>query len=586
MCGIAGILALSGNRPETDELTRMTDDLAHRGPDGEGQWIEGPIGLGHRRLSIIDLETGHQPMHSTGGRSVISYNGEIYNYRELRESLRETGYVFETGSDTEVILALYESHGIAALKELSGMFAFALWDREEKRLVLARDRFGIKPLYYTESDGRLIFASRIKALRSVASSVGGISPAAVNAYFLRQYIGGENTIFSGVKRVMPGQVIEVDDSRLKASYFWTPSSERPDRRSTVADRASLKEALSASVRRHLVSDVPVGLFLSGGIDSTLLLSLACGVSGRAPDTFTVDFGTESSSKDAGYARLAAKQFGSQHHEIRVGIDECLEALPSIIAHFDQPLADYACLPTLVMSRFARSHVKVVLGGEGADELFGGYKRYRRNLFAETLGPLGLRLHHRVPAPLFKDMRRKELLGDAFVASNDLPSERRIRDDVRRFAASGPVNGALQTDMRSWLPDNLLSKVDGMSMMASLEARVPYLDPEVVDLAFRFRGLDKVRPFRLKKLLRDVAVNEIPEEILNRPKSGFTVPVNKWFQGQLGQQFREIVLGGTAAKSWLNPDAAEKLLSSHQRTGRSGLELWSILVFAWWMELNA
>ncbi|NNE35233.1 MAG: asparagine synthase, partial [Rhodothermales bacterium] len=231
------------------------------------------------------------------------------------------------------------------------------------------------------------------------------------------------------------------------------------------------------------------------------------------------------------------------------------------------------------------HVKVVLGGEGADELFGGYRRYRRNLLAEALGPAGRRFHHRVPAPLFGEERRRALLGKAYVPARDLPSEGRIRDDVRQFAVAGPINAALQADMRSWLPDNLLAKVDGMSMMASLEARVPYLDPEVAAMAFRFSGRDKVGLFRLKKLLRDVANKEIPDSILTRPKSGFTVPVNEWFQASLGHRFREIVLCGSSADSWLQTDVAEKLLLSHQRTGRSGLELWSILVFSWWVELN-
>ncbi len=585
MCGVVGILALSGDVPTPDEVDRMSAEVAHRGPDGVGRWIEGPVGLGHRRLSIIDLEQGQQPMKSSTGRSVISYNGEIYNYRELREGLEREGYGFRTDSDTEVLLALYEHHGTDSFTRLSGMFAFAIWDRTLQRLVLARDRYGIKPLYYTQQDGRILFGSRIKALRSVASSVGEVDAAAVNAYFLRQYIGGETTIFSGVKRVLPGQIVEMADSNVVTRYFHVPAPVAPTLRSRPSDRISLERALLSAMRRHLVSDVPIGLFLSGGIDSTLLLSLASEVGDEVPDTFTVDFGTDSSSTDAAYARLASDRFGSRHHEIHVGIDECLETLPEIIEHLDQPLADYACLPTLVMSRFARKSLKVVLGGEGADEVFGGYKRYRRSLIAETAWPWSGPSPRWVPPPLFRDRERRGLLGDAFIPGPDLDSEKRIRRDLETFRSEGAINSVLRTDMRSWLPDNLLAKVDGMSMMTSLEARVPYLDPEVVDAAFRFQGREKVGFGDLKKLLRDVAGDRVPGEILTRPKSGFTVPVNRWFQGRLADTYREMVLGGTAVRSWLNVDVARDLLESHQKAGRSGLALWSILVFAWWMEIN-
>jgi asparagine synthase (glutamine-hydrolysing) len=524
-------------------------------------------------------------MVSSTGRSVVTYNGEIYNYRVLREELQGGGYLFRTESDTEVLLALYERDGTNGFKRLSGMFAFALWDRTERRLVLVRDRFGIKPLFYTQQDGRVYFGSRIKALRKVASSVGEVDPAAVNAYFLRQYVGGEGTIFSGVKRVLPGQIVEIADSQVTTRYFHEPAPTPPTLRSTPTDRGTLEHALLSAMRRHLVSDVPIGLFLSGGIDSTLLLSLASEVGDEVPDTFTVDFGTDSSSTDAAYARLASDRFGSRHHEIHVGIDECLETLPEIIDHFDQPLADYACLPTLIMSRFARESLKVVLGGEGADEVFGGYRRYRRSLLAETMWPWVAPSARWVPPPLFRDRKRRDLLGDAFIPARDLPSEERIRNDLVAFRSEGAVSSVLRTDMHNWLPDNLLAKVDGMSMMTSLEARVPYLDPEVVDVAFRFGGREKVGFGDLKKLLRDVAGDRVPGEILTRPKSGFTVPVNRWFQGRLAETYRDRVLGGTAAREWLSMEVASNLLEEHGNRGRSGLALWSILVFAWWLEIN-
>lgn len=566
----------------------MTKTLAHRGPDGDGIFIEGPVALGHRRLSIIDLDGGAQPMESANKIAVISYNGEIYNFPELRRQLSGLGYRFQTHSDTEVILALYEQYGRGCLNHLRGMFAIALWDRREQTLLLARDRIGIKPLYYSVQKEGVYFASEIKAIRAVFGT-DALDQNAVNSYFSRQYIGGEGTIFQQIKKVLPGTSLLISEKGISPEIWWQPTPKR----STLSQNAAQSEldrGLNDVVASHLISDVPVGIFLSGGLDSSCLLAYAAQNGGKSLHTFSVGFGEDSPLNETAFARKLAGQFGTIHHEIQVTADEMLQSLPGMIDRLDAPLADYAIIPTYIMSRFAAEHVKVVLSGEGADELFGGYKRYHLYALFDRIAKTGLignLGNYRLPGPsLFHDDERRQLLGNRFVAMHQLPSEKKIRADKAAFFPAGHLNSMLFTDIRNWLVDDLLMKVDKMGMLASLEARVPYLDHRLLEFVLSLDGTYKTGLTGRKRLLKKVAARRLPAEIWQRPKHGFTVPVSEWLKGPLRQRFAEVVFENSAHVDWINRSYVEQLRKQHQRDGKSGFKLWSIFIFCLWLEKHS
>ena len=597
MCGIAGVLRfaapadglageqLFGQRALVEAMTRT---LAHRGPDGSGAYADGPVALGHRRLSIIDLEGSPQPMTSVSGRTVVVYNGEIYNYRALRQELIAAGVPLATRGDTEVILALYEAHGVAGLERLRGMFAFALWDRAARRLLLARDPLGIKPLYVQAAPERLAFASEMKALAlSGPAGAPALDPAALNSYFLRQYAGGAQTCRRGVERLPAGTVLEIaPDGSTRTHRPWSAPLAAPARSAREA-RDWLDHELSRAVRDHLESDVPVGVFLSGGLDSSLLVALARRHARTPLSTFSVGFG-DASVDEVGYAQSIATQFGTEHRELRVTADEALADLPAIVRSLDQPLADYAIVPTYAMSRAAREHVKVVLGGEGADEVFGGYLgRYWPYVALELLGldQLGLPLPP-LRAPLFADCDRRRLLGDRFVPASALPYEAMLRSEIEAHRGDGAINAALHADLRGWLESDLLAKIDEMGMLASLETRVPYLDWDLVRRVAALPGSLKIGLRGTKWLLREVGARYLPREIAQRRKHGFTVPVGSWLLGPLRERFEDLALGSSAANAWL--DRAETLRWWRRlEAGKPvGLKLWSILIFAWWIDEHA
>jgi asparagine synthase (glutamine-hydrolysing) len=588
MCGITGIFDPVGQLSGGDAQAlceRMTARIAHRGPDGEGFFSEGPTTFGHRRLSIIDLEGGRQPMASPSGRCVITFNGEIYNYGALRDELAAEGVVFRTHSDTEVIVALYERDGIDAFARLSGMFAFGIWDRERRCLVLARDHLGIKPLYVARDGRRLLFASEIKAVRAGLPATPALDDQAVNAYFARQYVPGPRTIFEGIEALPAGTVLTVDAEGERRRSWWSLPPTAPSKLRGADAAAYVLELLDASVKRHLVSDVPVGVFLSGGIDSSLLLALASRHYDGPLDTFSVGFGDDERVTETRYARLVAERYASTHHEIHVSAADGLAVLPEIMAALDQPLADYAIVPTLIMSRFAGERLKVVLGGEGADELFGGYARYRNYAWADRLagrGRLGAALPLPVRAPpLFRDEARARLLGDRYIRGAALDGEARLRNDFDAFRPAGAVNAALYADLRGWLVDDLLMKVDKMGMLASIEARVPYLDPALVAAVMSLDGREKVGPRSTKRVLRRAAATLLPSEILERPKQGFTVPVGRWLTGPLRARFEEVALTPGPADAWLAPKHHPPALGAPPSEGDLGLKLWSIFIFRWW-----
>ncbi|MCG8421604.1 MAG: asparagine synthase (glutamine-hydrolyzing) [Proteobacteria bacterium] len=592
MCGIAGILSLRGARPDLHRLTAMTAVQRHRGPDGEGHLCRGPVALGHRRLSIIDIARGAQPMSSVSGRTTVCYNGEIYNFPTLRSQLGRRGYRFRTRSDTEVILALYELEGQAGLARLEGMYAFALWDEPAQTLYLARDHAGIKPLYLAEDGDFLYFASEIKGVIAGLARRPDLDPVAVNCFFARQYIRGPETIYRGIEKLPTATIrsIDVRHNTRRDWTFWRPPTPMPGAEAGLStlDQASqqLEEIVARAVSDHLLSDVPVGVFLSGGIDSSTILAFASKASTGQLSTFSVGFG-DSRVDEIEYARQVARRYGSDHHELRVSADDGLRVLPQLVDSLDQPLADYAIVPTFLMSRFARDRVKVVLGGEGADEVFGGY--WGRYVPYAGIDRIPLLARH-LPLPttrpaLFLDTARRALLGERFIAAAELPAERALKGDLRRFRHAGAVNSALIADLRGWLVDDLLAKVDEMGMLASLEARVPFLDRRLIDFAGRMPGHFKVGITRhaTKRVLRRMAQHHVPGQITGRKKHGFTVPVSSWLQSDLRNRFEELLYDSQVSRAWICPHYVRTLWQQHRGQKRLGLKLWSVLIFVWWLE---
>lgn len=580
MCGIVGIYSAAGVPAKEVELEGMLDTIRYRGPDGRGVSTEGPMGLGHVRLSIIDVEGGSQPMESATRRSVIAYNGEIYNFHELRQECLAKGFPFRTHSDTEVILAMYETQGLAGIERLSGMYAFGLWDRVAHKLVIARDSAGIKPIYTTQLGGRFVFASELKALLAALPTRPDLDPQAVNSYFTRQYVGAGRTIYQGIRALSPGTVLVVDSDGVREHRWWSLNPRQRETCTGAEAVGKVRANLESSVKRHLVSDVPVGVFLSGGIDSSLLLALASKHYEGRLATFSVGFGDDQRVTETEFARQVAAIYGSRHHEIHVSAAEGLQALDLIVKQLDQPFADYAIVPTYLMSRFAGEHVKVLLGGEGADELFGGYPRYKRRALLDALAPRPV-LEPAKPPPLFDDRARSRLLGERALPAHQLESETQRKACRRRFAAAGRVNAELYMDLVGWLVDDLLLKVDNMGMLASVETRVPYLDPDLIRTVMAIEGNEKVSMTETKLLLRRVARDLLPSSIVDRRKQGFTVPVASWLTGPLRDRFEDLVFSDGPASDWLNLDEVARLWRRLPHDDGLGLPMWSVFVFSWW-----
>jgi asparagine synthase (glutamine-hydrolysing) len=609
MCGICGI-ATTGGAVDPARLAAMSEALVHRGPDSEGSFVDGGIGLAARRLAIIDLQTGDQPIGNEDGRIQVVQNGELYNYRELRRDLERAGHAFTTHCDTEVLVHLYEEHGLDFAERLRGMFAVALWDGPRRRLVLARDRYGIKPLYYREVAGELAFASELRALPR-----GEIDLDAVEAFLTFNCIPAPLTIFRETRKLPPGHVLSWQDGRLELTRFARPApvSEDEVRRE---DEAELTEELRArlrdSVRAHLVADVPVGVLLSGGIDSATLTALAAAESAEPVRTFSIGF-EERSFDELADARLVADQYGTRHEELVLRPDAAL-LLPALAEAFDEPFADSSALPTYLVSKLAAEHVKVALSGEGGDELFGGYYTYTADLLASRYGAMARfarPLVERLPSSSAKasfDYKAKRFVRAAHLpplerhhawkeifsadARAELTGRRSDFDPVdllrTRFAETegAEVLARLQdVDLGIYLVDDLLAKTDRASMAHSLEARVPFLDPFVTNFALALPSKHKARGLRKKVLLRKAVAPLVPEPLLRRRKRGFSIPAAAWLRGEL-QPFARDTLSPDALRrqGFFDPDTVRRILEDHV-SGKQDLsrQLWGLLAFTLWHE---
>src|SRR5436190_3104025 len=619
MCGICGLVSLDGaTAPDPAALAAMNETLVHRGPDSDGSIVDGPCGLAMRRLSIIDLAGGDQPIANEDGRIQVIQNGEIYNYRELMDELRGRGHSFSTHSDTEVLVHLYEERGPAFVEALRGMFAIAIWDARHSRLVLARERVGIKPLYYRVAGGQLSFTSELKALIRQPGFSREIDPAALEAFLAFNSIPAPLTIFTEARKLPAGHVLVAEGGDVEITRYARPTPVSADEVRAESDQVlaeELRERLRDSVRAHLVSDVPVGVLLSGGIDSCSLTALAAQESGYPVSTFSIGF-EESSFDELAQARLVANRYGTDHHELVLRPD-AVELLPKLVEAFDEPFGDSSALPTYLVSQLAADTVKVVLSGEGGDELFGGYYTYVADRLAPRVGraaPLLRPLVELLPSSSEKvsfDYKAKRFVRGAHLppverhhawkeifsadAQDELLSSPRATDPLDVYRARyAETEGAEELarlqdlDLGIYLVDDLLVKTDRASMAHSLEARVPFLDPVVAELALALRTRQKVRGFSKKRLLRRAVEPLVPREILRGRKQGFSIPVAAWLRGDLASFARDVLSAETIERQgYLDPGAVTRVLDEHL-SGKEDLsrQIWGLLNFTLWFDRYA
>jgi len=622
MCGIAGFAdgalgdaarQAAGQAGEVGLVHGMCEVIRHRGPDDEGIHVEPGVGIGMRRLSIIDLSTGNQPIHNEDRTVWLVFNGEIYNYRELRAELERAGHRFYTSSDTETIVHAYEEWGEQAFERLRGMFGIALWDRPRRTLLLARDRAGMKPLYYAERGGRLFFGSEIKSILAAGGADRSIDLAALDHYLTFLYTPRDGSIFRGVRKLPPGHLLRWESGRATVKPFWELPAAETFEGSDRDAADGLHAVLRSAVRSHLVSDVPLGAFLSGGIDSSLVVGLMAEVSDRPVKTFSIGF-DEPQFDELEHARKVAAHFKTDHHEFVVKPD-ALAILDRLIQHFDEPFADSSAIPTWYVSEMARRHVTVVLSGDGGDELFGGYDRYiphprvaafdrlpipgKRALAAAAwpLLPHGTRgknlLRH-----VARDDRGRFLDASAFFQPDEKEALytpevlRSVRPDAAERALGASFEGLgdlpfgsqmMKFDFRTYLPEDVLVKVDRMSMAHSIESRVPLLDNQVIDFAARLPLHLKIRDGRRKVVLKEVAARLLPQEIIHRRKQGFGVPVGVWFRGTLRDTFGD-VLGSQRARErgYFQRPFIDRVLREHLSGVRDHtMRLWQLVVLELW-----
>jgi len=641
MCGIAGLLRLDCEPLPPKALTAVkaiTDHMAYRGPDGDRQWLNGPICLGHRRLSIIDLAGGSQPMSDISGKFHIVFNGEIYNFRELRKELAAKSAQFRTDCDTEVILAAYAAWGKDCLQALEGMFAFALWDSEKQTLFCARDHFGKKPFFYTIQNGIFAFASELSSLALLRRAAGfqtfsfSLSPHAIMRYLAYEYVPTPDTIYSEARALEPSHALFIQNGQLRAWRYWDlPMPEEKAQGTDVELAGELERLMANAVRRRMVSDVPLGVFLSGGIDSTIVAGLMAGMSQTPIETFSIGF-EEASYDESRYARIAAKAYGSRHHERILSAEACACELPGIARKMDTPMADASCAPTWLLSSLAREHVTVTLGGDGADELWAGYEHYIgykiamwynilpqfvrkgliepaaarlpvsagyinprlavRTFLRGAAAPDWLRIQTMLTA-MTPEMQAEVLApewlnanGRDFLRNENLFAPTKCQYGHWRGRTS-PLARAFHVYCRQFLLDDILVKVDRCSMLHSLEVRAPFLDKHVAEFAARLPINCKLRGFKRKYLLKKAFANLLPPEILHRNKRGFQIPVAGWLRGRLRPLLEEMASPELLCKQGIfNAEAIRRLMDAHF-SGAEDLRkpLWTFLVFQLWQDAN-
>jgi asparagine synthase (glutamine-hydrolysing) len=627
MCGICGKLNLKTNLPpiETSLLNEMNDAIAHRGPDDAGVYVSGEVGLGNRRLKIIDLSTGHQPISNEDGTIWVVYNGETYNYQELTTFLKAKGHVFKTSTDTEVIVHLYEEFGEDCVKKLWGMFGFALWDIKKKKLLIARDRVGIKPLYYALTPEALVFGSEIKSILRDQSIEAVPDPEVLDQFLTYHYVPGEKTLFKGISKLPPGHLMMVENGKVEIKQYWDLNfPENAAEKSEKEYEEELVALLKQTVSDHMISDVPVGILLSGGVDSTGVLSFAVEQTGKQVNTFTIGFEGQNFADERPYARMAAERYGARHHEATITASEFSECISRYVWHMEEPVCEPPAIALYYITKVAREHVTVLLSGEGGDEAFAGYQNYRNLYWMEqaksAMGPLaqlasggmgavgkatGLQRFKKY-APLmgmpFESyyLSRTTDPSDSFNAMKEQLYTSGFRADLsqngsavvtrqlmERTAGLDTLSRMLYLDTKTWLPDDLLVKADKMTMANSLELRVPLLDHRVLEFAAALPRSLKLRGLTTKYLLKKALTDRVPEQILNRKKTGFPVPYASWIRNEMKDKVREVLTDRkTFERGYFERAAIERILEENDREGRHSKEIFSLLVVELWHRIFA
>jgi asparagine synthase (glutamine-hydrolysing) len=617
MCGICGKLSFDRAASVSPALIKsMSDAMVHRGPDDEGGYVRGPVGLGFRRLSIIDLGGGHQPLSNEDGSVWIVFNGEIYNYQELRRFLVAKGHIFQTQSDTEVIVHLYEELGETCVERLRGMFAFAIWDDRNQSLFLARDRVGIKPLYYRHSRDSFVFASEIKAILADPDFDAEVSPPMIDRFLTFYYTPGDQTLFGNIYKLLPGHTMSVRAGVARIRQYWdldfTPSC-----LSLRDAEAQLLSLLEESVRLHMISDVPVGFLLSGGVDSTAMLGFAAGKTDRPISSYTIGFSDPGVTDERPYARIAARLYNSEHHEMTIAATDFADFLPKYVWHMEEPVCEPPAVALFYVSKLAKAFVKVLISGEGGDEAFAGYSNYRSLLWLDQIKQLpsilsrsvfaGMSLldasrfakyralsgwslqdsyYSRTSTPLnFFNRSYLELYSSDFARSVDKQaSTQPVSQYLRNANANDSLAKMLYTDTKTWLPDDLLIKADKMTMANSVELRVPFLDHKVLEFAASLPSNFKVHGWTTKYIVKKTLNGRVPKKIVNRKKTGFPVPYEKWLRTDLKDWVRDILLDSkTLSRGYFQRAGVEKLLTLDSNHGSGGYskEIFSLAVLELW-----
>lgn len=636
MCGICGIYNFQEDRPvEKQLLKRMCSVLYHRGPDDEGIWLDARnrIGFGHRRLSIIDTSAfGHQPMSNEDGSIWITYNGEIYNFLDYRDELIKKGHRFISKTDTEIIIHLYEEYGLNFLEKLNGMFSFALWDGRNKRLLLVRDRIGIKPLHYFTNGSRIVFASEIKAILEDKTVKKDIDYCALDEFFTFKYILSPKTIFKSIRRLPAAHYLLVENGSVQIKQYWDLRERANTLKDQYANKLSnenwcadhLLDLLKKSVKRRMISDVPLGAFLSGGLDSSSVIGLMSQACSEPVKSFSVGFDEESYS-ELNYARIAANYFNTDHHEM-VAKPKTVGLLPKLIYHFDEPFADVSIIPTYLVSEFTRNYVTVSLSGDGGDELFAGYDSYIANKiyrYYKYFAPICRGKIKNAILHIPPNVQKKGIINKfrKFIECSEYPEEinhakwnvhlsgadkselysedfkkelrgydvfERIKEEFGKVKDWEMLNQELFVDVKTWLVDDILTKVDRMSMAVSLEVRVPLLDYELVEFAFCLPAKYKLNRFNKKYLFKKAVKNVLPDEIMNRKdKQGFSIPIKNWLRYELKDMMQDLLQRDKdKGNIYFNKNYIKQLIDEHL-SGRidNGHKLWSLLIFHSWSRNN-
>lgn len=624
MCGICGKLNFDRQKPADARLLRqMMDLLQHRGPDGSGEFCSGPVSLGHRRLSIIDLNTGGQPISNEDGTIWVVYNGEIYNFLELRNELEDRGHLFKSTTDTEVIVHMYEECGMESIGRLRGMFAFALWDESKQLLLLARDRVGIKPIYYTNTGKSLVFASEIKSIIADQSVSRCINHRAIDRFLTYYYLPGNETLFERIHKLEPGCYLTVRDGEIAIKQYWDLQYQVQSTRANFTQSVeALQVLLRHTVRDHMISDVPVGVLLSGGVDSTGVLRYAAEQTGKPIHTFTVGFAGEQFADERSFAQLAANRYGTLHQEITITAKDFIDFFPQFVWHMEEPVCEPPAIALYFVSRLAReSSVKVLLSGEGGDEAFGGYQNYRNLLFFEALkskfGPAKglLRLSFQAlgrigwkkvevysklidpelssyylsrtatPATTFNRIKDSLYTQDFFNILENQESNAPTFHLFERVKNQSLLNRMLYVDTKTWLPDDLLIKADKITMATSVELRVPLLDYKILEFAASLPQCFKVRGWETKRILKAALADSVPPEIIKRKKTGFPVPYERWLREEFKDYVFDIILGQESyLTTYFCKDEIRRLVINNIEKGGAAKEVFCLIFLQLWHQI--